>query len=154
MAEKTVAYPVPAHRTHPALGRSGYAVRSGRGARRGSLGMLDRADQFLSRAGGEKRPEDQYREIYLAALRGAAAVLAERETGARRGGASRNAWVRLAKAAPAYSEWVSYFTKISGVVAALEVASGHTVTVGDVAALHARVQTFLNLVEDGLKADV
>ncbi|WP_345001901.1 SAV_6107 family HEPN domain-containing protein, partial [Tsukamurella soli] len=128
-------------------GRGG-AARGG--VRRGSLGMLDRADQFLSRAGGAPRPEDQYREIYLAALRGAAAVLAERETGARRGSASRNAWVRLAKVAPAYAEWVSYFTAVSGLVAALEVASGRSVSDGDVAALHARVQTFLNLIEDEL----
>ncbi|MDF0532030.1 SAV_6107 family HEPN domain-containing protein [Tsukamurella sp. 8F] len=130
------------------------ASRTGRAraasTRTGSLAMLDRADQFLSRAGGEAPTEDQFREIYLAALRGAAAVLAERETGVRR--PSRNAWLRLAKAAPAYQEWASYFTAVSGVVAALETTSGRTVSHDEVATLHARVQTFLNAVEADLEA--
>ena len=113
----------------------------------GAARILDRADQFLARAGGSPAPADQYREIYHAALRGAAALLAERETGVRR--PARNAWLRLAKAAPGYAEWVAYFTSVSGVVAALE-TTARTVTAEDVAVLHARVQTFLNSVESDL----
>lgn len=112
--------------------------------------MLERADGYLSRAGGSPSPADQYREIYHAALRGAAALLAERETGVRR--PSRNAWLRLAKAAPAYGEWVAYFTAISGVVAALE-TTGRTVDEGEVTVLHGRVQGFLNRVERDLIAN-
>lgn len=113
----------------------------------GAARILDRADQFLARAGGSPAPADQYREIYHAALRGAAALLAERETGVRR--PTRNAWLRLAKAAPGYAEWVAYFTSVSGVVAALE-TTARSVTAEDVAVLHARVQTFLNSVESDL----
>ncbi|WP_019204249.1 SAV_6107 family HEPN domain-containing protein [Tsukamurella sp. 1534] len=113
----------------------------------GAARILDRADQFLARAGGSPAPADQYREIYHAALRGAAALLAARETGVRR--PTRNAWLRLAKAAPGYAEWVAYFTSVSGVVAALE-TSARTVTAEEVATLHGRVQTFLNQVEADL----
>ncbi|KXP00477.1 hypothetical protein AXK58_01115 [Tsukamurella tyrosinosolvens] len=113
----------------------------------GAARILDRADQFLARAGGSPAPADQYREIYHAALRGAAALLAERETGVRR--PTRNAWLRLAKAAPGYAEWVAYFTSVSGVVAALE-TTARTVSADEVAVLHARVQTFLNSVEADL----
>lgn len=113
----------------------------------GAARILDRADQFLARAGGSPAPADQYREIYHAALRGAAALLAERETGVRR--PTRNAWLRLAKAAPGYAEWVAYFTSVSGVVAALE-TTARTVSADEVEILHARVQTFLNSVESDL----
>ncbi len=113
----------------------------------GASRILDRADQFLARAGGSPAPADQYREIYHAALRGAAALLAERETGVRR--PTRNAWLRLAKAAPGYAEWVAYFTAVSGVVAALE-TTARSVSAEEVAVLHARVQTFLNSVEADL----
>ncbi|CAM3768092.1 MULTISPECIES: SAV_6107 family HEPN domain-containing protein [Tsukamurella] len=113
----------------------------------GAARILDRADQFLARAGGSPALADQYREIYHAALRGAAALLAEREKGVRR--PTRNAWLRLAKAAPGYAEWVAYFTSVSGVVAALE-TTARSVTADEVATLHERVQTFLNLVESDL----
>ncbi|BDD82100.1 hypothetical protein TPB0596_18630 [Tsukamurella pulmonis] len=113
----------------------------------GAARILDRADQFLARAGGSPAPADQYREIYHAALRGAAALLAERETGVRR--PTRNAWLRLAKAAPGYAEWVAYFTAVSGVVAALE-TTARSVSAEEVAVLHGRVQTFLNSVESDL----
>ncbi|MET9327049.1 SAV_6107 family HEPN domain-containing protein [Tsukamurella sp. NPDC003166] len=113
----------------------------------GAARILDRADQFLARAGGSPAPADQYREIYHAALRGAAALLAERETGVRR--PTRNAWLRLAKAAPGYAEWVAYFTSVSGVVAALE-TTARTVSAEEVAVLHGRVQSFLNSVESDL----
>ena len=113
----------------------------------GAARILDRADQFLARAGGSPAPADQSREIYHAALRGAAALLAERETGVRR--PTRNAWLRLAKAAPGYAEWVAYFTAVSGVVAALE-TTARSVSAEEVAVLHGRVQTFLNSVESDL----
>lgn len=113
----------------------------------GAARILERADQFLARAGGSPEPADQYREIYHAALRGAAALLAVRETGVRR--PTRNAWLRLAKAAPGYAEWVAYFTSVSGVVAALE-TTARDVTADEVATLHGRVQTFLNLIEADL----
>ncbi|MGC5023424.1 SAV_6107 family HEPN domain-containing protein [Tsukamurella sp. DT100] len=122
----------------------------GSGRRMGESGaarILDRADQFLARAGGSPSPADQYRDIYHAALRGAAALLAERETGVRR--PTRNAWLRLAKAAPGYAEWVAYFTSVSGVVAALE-TTARSVSAEEVAVLHGRVQTFLNSVEADL----
>ncbi|GAB3127790.1 hypothetical protein GCM10027289_05770 [Tsukamurella serpentis] len=113
----------------------------------GAARILDRADQFLARAGGSPAPADQYREIYHAALRGAAALLAERETGVRR--PTRNAWLRLAKAAPGYAEWVDYFTVVSGVVAALE-TTARSVSAVEVSELHSRVQIFLNAIESDL----
>ena len=72
------------------------SASTSRAGESGAARILDRADQFLARAGGSPAPADQYREIYHAALRGAAALLAERETGVRR--PTRNAWLRLAKA--------------------------------------------------------
>ena len=62
---------------------------------------------------------------------------------------TRNAWLRLAKAAPAYAEWVAYFTSVSGVVAALE-TTARTVSAEEEAVLHGRVQSFLNFVESDL----
>jgi hypothetical protein len=130
------------------------AIAAGRiGTRPGDSGgrrMLERADGYLSRAGGAPGLGDQYRELYHAALRGAAALLAEKETGVRR--PTRNAWLRIAKADSGYGEWVSYFTAVSGVVAALETA-GRTVDADEVALLHDRVQAFLNRVEQDLIAD-
>src|SRR5437899_13079562 len=71
-------------------GRIEHPGRSGRAG-----GLLDRAERMLLQASAEPDPRERFRTAYLAALRGAGAVLAF--TGADRAprARSRNAWVLM-----------------------------------------------------------
>src|SRR6266702_559808 len=81
-------------------GRIEHPGRSGRAG-----GLLDRADGLLLQAAAEPDPRERFRTAYLAALRGAGAVLAL--TGADRAprARSRNAWVLMQQAAPEFVMW-------------------------------------------------
>lgn len=87
---------------------SGKTERPGHPGRAGDL--LRKADGLLLEAQGERDPAERFRIAYLAALRGAGAVLAL--TGADRAprARSRNAWVLMQRAAPEFVMWADYFT--------------------------------------------
>lgn len=65
------------------------------------------AGRVLGRAMGEADPRERFAQAHLAALRGAAAVLAARARPRR--SAHGNAWELLARIAPELAEWSAFF---------------------------------------------
>lgn len=114
------------------------------GARR----LLERADGLLMDAAGETDPRERFLGSYLAALRGAGAVLAC--TAAQRSGRekSRNAWVLMARAAPEFAMWADYFADFSDTRAALVAGVSRSVGEQQADSFHSRVGAFLHDVED------
>ncbi|MEV0105394.1 SAV_6107 family HEPN domain-containing protein [Nocardia sp. NPDC050799] len=123
--------------------RSVYPVQPGRAEM-----LLRRADGLLMEAAGERDPRERFRVAYLAALRGAGAVLALTGADTAPRARSRNAWVMLQRAAPEFVMWVDYFSGHSATRAALE--AGLPREIGEAAAdeFSARVAAFLHDVED------
>ncbi|MFC9999882.1 SAV_6107 family HEPN domain-containing protein [Nocardia sp. NPDC127526] len=110
--------------------------------------LLRRADNLLMQAAGEKEPAERFRTAYLAALRGAGAVLAL--TGADRAprARSRNAWVLMQHAAPEFVMWADYFSAQSETRAALEAGLPRPVDDQRADEFSSRVGAFLHDVED------
>jgi hypothetical protein len=97
---------------------SGRIEHVGQPGRAGKL--LKKADGLLMQAAGEEDPRERFRTAYLAALRGAGAVLAFTGADAAPRARSRNAWVLLQRAAPEFVMWADYFSARSETRAALE----------------------------------
>lgn len=74
---------------------------------RSSRELLADAGRVLGRAMGESDPREKFALAHLAALRGAAAVLAARAKPRRM--AHGSAWELLAKMAPELAEWSAFF---------------------------------------------
>jgi hypothetical protein len=125
---------------------AGRIERPGRSGRAGSL--LDRADGLLLQAAAETDPRERFRTAYLAALRGAGAVLAL--TGADRAprARSRNAWVLMQQAAPEFVMWADYFSSFSETRAAIEAGLDRPVDARQAGEFASRVAAFLHDVED------
>ncbi|WP_232851901.1 SAV_6107 family HEPN domain-containing protein [Nocardia acididurans] len=131
---------------------TGKTERPGHPGRAGEL--LRRADGLLMQSAGEKDPAERFRTAYLAALRGAGAVLAL--TGADRAprARSRNAWVLMQRAAPEFVMWADYFSAQSETRAALEAGLPRPVDDQRADEFASRVGAFLHDVEDLLAAAV
>ncbi|MGH8867356.1 MAG: SAV_6107 family HEPN domain-containing protein, partial [Actinomycetes bacterium] len=86
---------------------------------------------------------------HLAALRGAAAVLAARTGPAdpRIRRRLRSAWALLAQVAPELGEWATFFAAGAGKRAAAEAGLVHAVATREADDLLREVDTFLDLVE-------
>ncbi|WP_280445527.1 SAV_6107 family HEPN domain-containing protein [Nocardia brasiliensis] len=82
--------------------------------------LLRRARHQLEQAEQEQDPPERFRTAYLAALRGAGAILAV--TGADRAprSRSRNAWVLIRQTRPDFVTWADFFSSHSELRAALE----------------------------------
>ncbi|MCC3314621.1 SAV_6107 family HEPN domain-containing protein [Nocardia africana] len=126
-------------------GRMDDPRRSGRAG-----GLLDRADTMVQQAWAEPDPRERLRSAYLAALRGAGAVLAA--TGADRAprARSRNAWVLMQQAAPEFVMWSDYFSSFSETRAALEAGLDRAISDTQADEFASRVEAFLRDVEDAL----
>jgi hypothetical protein len=113
---------------------------------------LDRADGLLLQASAEPDPRERFRTAYLAALRGAGAVLAL--TGADRAprARSRNAWVLMQQAAPEFVMWCDYFSSHSETRAALEAGLDRPVDAAGADEFASRVGAFLYDVADLISA--
>ncbi|NKY86280.1 SAV_6107 family HEPN domain-containing protein [Nocardia veterana] len=113
-------------------------------------GLLDRADTMVQQAWAEPDPRERLRTAYLAALRGAGAVLAA--TGADRAprARSRNAWVLMQQAAPEFVMWSDYFSSYSETRAALEAGLDRAISDTQADQFASRVEAFLRDVEDAL----
>ncbi|RMI29118.1 SAV_6107 family HEPN domain-containing protein [Nocardia stercoris] len=124
-------------------GRMAHPGRSGRAG-----GLLDRAEVLLVQAAAEPDPRERLRTAYLAALRGAGAVLAF--TGADRAprARSRNAWVLMQQSAPEFVMWADYFSSFSELRAAIEAGLDRPVSPERAAEFASRVGAFLRDVED------
>jgi hypothetical protein len=89
----------------------------------------------------------RYATAHLAALRGAAAVLAARtqpEPGRRR---PRSAWVLIGQVAPELAEWAAFFAAGAAKRAAAEAGLSHAVTEREADDLVRDASTFLGVVE-------
>ncbi|KAA0023201.1 hypothetical protein FOY51_11715 [Antrihabitans cavernicola] len=99
-------------------------------------------------AAGEDDPSERFLSAYLAALRGAAAVLAATEATRPARERSRNAWVLMSRAAPEFVMWSDYFAEHSSTRAALEAGISREVTDRQADDFFSRVGAFLHDVED------
>lgn len=113
---------------------------------RSARALLEQARQGLVDAECAPRPVDRYARAHLAALRGAAAVLAAR-TRPRRRGKPTSAWNLLAAVAPELAEWADFFAATSGTRAAAEAGVIRLVTVRDADDMVRQTAQFLTIAE-------
>jgi hypothetical protein len=106
--------------------------------------LLAQARQTLVDAECAARPVDRYARAHLAALRGAAAVLAARARPRRRAQPT-SAWVLLTTVAPELAEWSTFFAATSATRAAAEAGVHRLVTHRDADDLVRQVGEFLSL---------
>ncbi len=110
--------------------------------------LLADAGRGLGRAIRADQPTDRYAAAHLAALRGAAAVLA---TKARPGRARQaSAWELLAKLAPEFSEWAAFFAAGSAKRQAAEAGITRFVSPREADDMVRQCAAFLDLVEAAL----
>jgi hypothetical protein len=96
-------------------------------------------------------PRERYAAAHLAALRAAAAVLADRaRPDAGRPRRPTSAWSLLVAVAPELGEWASYFAAGADKRAAAEAGMRHAVSAREADDLVRDVTTFLDLVETTL----
>jgi hypothetical protein len=115
-----------------------------------ALVLLDQARRVLSDAAMSWEPEERFRQAHLAALRIAAAVLADRgrPAGARR--RLMSVWVLLDRVAPELSEWSQYFAAGAPVRAAVEAGARHAVSRRSADDQLRSAEQFLSVVERSL----
>lgn len=123
--------------------RSVHPVQPGRAGM-----LLRRADGLLMEAAGERDPRERFRVAYLAALRGAGAVLALTGADTAPRARSRNAWIMLQRAAPEFVMWADYFSGHSATRAALEAGLPREIDEEWADEFSSRVTAFLHDVED------
>ena len=113
----------------------------------GAAQLLGQAHRGLAEAAGCPDAGWRYATAHLAALRGAAAVLAARtrpEPGRRR---PRSAWVLIGQVAPELAEWAAFFAAGAAKRAAAEAGLSHAVTEREADDLVRDAATFLDVVE-------
>ncbi|GLU46044.1 SAV_6107 family HEPN domain-containing protein [Nocardiopsis ansamitocini] len=111
---------------------------------------LDSARGYLTESADAPTPALRYVNAHLAALRTAAAVLAQRaDPGAKQGRARgpRSAWELLPAAAPELHEWALYFAAGAAKRAAAEAGLGPAVTAEQADVLLNDARAFLAVVE-------
>lgn len=118
--------------------------RTPRRDRGAAMDLLAQARQGLVDAEYQHRPTDRYARAHLAALRGAAAVLAARAR-SRRGARPINAWQVLAAVAPELGEWAAFFAACSRTRAAAESGAARLVSSRDADDLVRQAGQFLEL---------
>lgn len=152
MANGQVASRGP-RRTSPTLGPSA-CIDHATSARAATL--LRKADDLLSGAAGAGDPGERFRLAYLAALRGAGAVVAavELRSGIRpRRPATRNAWALMARADESFAVWADYFADRSATRTAVEAGVAQAVGADESGAFYDEVGHFLHDVEGYLDAE-
>lgn len=141
-------------RTVPSVAAPGCAMRPS-SARAATL--LRKADDLLSAAAGADTAAERFRLAYLAALRGAGAVVAAAEVRSSRRvvrrPATRNAWLLMARADDTFVEWADFFADRSATRASVEAGVLRVVDDTDSSAFYAEVGHFLHDVEGFLGAD-
>lgn len=112
--------------------------------------LLGRADSLLARAAcvAGAEPAESFRLAYVAAARGAAAVLAAGPARRPARGASRSVWSQLAAAGAGWQGWAEYFAQHSATRQAVEAGVSGRVGPAEASALVAAVHDFLDAVED------
>lgn len=111
--------------------------------------LVGKADALLAESAGAGDAADRFRCGYLAALRGAGAVLAVGVVGAgSRRKRSGNAWALLDSAAPTFGAWSRYFAGWSDTRAAVETGLRVEISDADADAFVVEVGRFLTAVEE------
>ena len=120
---------------------------------RGSAqGLLVQARAVLADATRADDVQDRYRLAHLAALRVAAAVVADRGRPASVKRRLMSVWVLLERVAPEYAEWSAMFSAGAPVRAAIEAGARSVVSARDADDLVRASRQFLELVEHSLDA--
>lgn len=114
-----------------------------------SVDLVERAHHSLLSAVRATTPGERYVAAHLAALRGAAAVLAVRGRPSARGG-PRSVWEVLPRVAPELTEWAAFFDAGASRRAAVEAGRDDVVTSREADDLVRDAETFLVLVESAL----
>lgn len=110
--------------------------------------LLADAGRGLGRAIRADQSTDRYAAAHLAALRGAAALLATKARPGRSRQAS--AWVLLAKVAPEFSEWAAFFAAGSAKRQAAEAGIARFINPREADDMVRQCAAFLDLVEAAL----
>lgn len=108
------------------------------------------AGRTLGRAIRESEPSERYSAAHLAALRGAAAILAARAHPRRSG--RRSAWELLAAVAPELAEWARYFAAGASRRQAIDAGLHTGVTAREADDMVRQAAAFLDLVDEALFA--
>ncbi|MGW5743557.1 SAV_6107 family HEPN domain-containing protein [Amycolatopsis sp. NPDC003861] len=111
-----------------------------------AAGLLAQARRGLAEAAQETRPAERFIGAYLAALRGAAAVLAARGRPHRGRARPASTWVLLDSVAPELREWSAFFASNSATRAAAQAGITGKVTAESAAGLVGAATPFLELV--------
>ncbi|WP_410588561.1 SAV_6107 family HEPN domain-containing protein [Amycolatopsis sp. lyj-23] len=111
-----------------------------------AAGLLAQARRGLAEAVQETRPAERFIGAYLAALRGAAAVLAARGRPHRGRARPASTWVLLDSVAPELREWSAFFASNSATRAAAQAGITGKVTAESAAGLVGAATPFLELV--------
>ncbi|WP_103351517.1 SAV_6107 family HEPN domain-containing protein [Amycolatopsis sp. CA-128772] len=111
-----------------------------------AAGLLAQARRLLAEAERETQPAERFIGAYLAALRGAAAVLAARGRPHRGRARPASTWVLLDSVAPELREWSAFFASNSATRAAAQAGITGKVTAGSAAELVGAATPFLELV--------
>lgn len=114
--------------------------------------LLGRADALLSGSVSAGSAADQFLDCYMAALRGAAAILEATPISTSRA-RSRSAWVLLTKAAPELESWAEYFSGHSSTRAAIQAGLSRSIDDHDADEFFAEVGRFLQIVEEYIGAE-
>jgi len=132
----------PSSDVHPVLRRAG--------APPAALDLLAQAHRGLAEARGLEGPLERYATAHLAALRGAAAVLAVRgrpEENPRRRKRIRSAWEVLPEVAPELAEWSVYYAAGAAKRASAEAGITSAATMREADDLIRNTALFLRIVQ-------
>lgn len=112
--------------------------------------LLIDASRGLGRAIRATAAADRYAAAHLAALRGAAAVLAARARPVR--GRRGSAWELMSKVAPEFAEWAAFFAAGSAKRQAAEAGLFRLITAREADDMVRQVAAFLDLVQEALES--
>jgi hypothetical protein len=112
--------------------------------------LLTSARAGLADAAREPGPAERYAGAHLAALRGAAAVLAARAQPTTSRRRPTSAWTLLARVAPELAEWAAFFAAGADKRAAAEAGLRRAATAREADDLVRDAGLFLTLVESAL----
>ena len=112
-------------------------------------GLLADASLGLGRACSAGDPADRYAIAHLAALRGAAAVLAARARSTR--GRQGSVWTLMTRVAPEFAEWAAFFAAGSAKRQAVQAGLPAGVTAREADDLVRQVALFLSLVGESIE---
>jgi hypothetical protein len=112
--------------------------------------LLHRARRVLAEAATADSVDERYRLAHLAALRTAAAVLAERGRPASVRRRLVSAWVLIEAVAPEYLDWAAYFAAGAARRAAIEAGATRVVSAREADDQLRSAWEFLGLVEAGV----